>query len=312
MQRVLDPAQIEAFAQRSIPRIRLPDPQRVFAGRAARLRSLSAASAVEGYLQLMATVSEAQQLALAAQANDALPGALAQQVAQAGTHGMPLLPAVGWAREESWREILRELCGVIGAADGFPEAVGATARRLAELPERELESQADRLLSGAAQGVDAQGAPFVMAALQVYWVQRVCSLGFDQLATLNPGATAGLVCPLCGSLPVASIVRADKEYQGYRYLCCGLCATEWHLVRVTCSHCQSTAGIHYQSIEGGSSAIRAEACDPCHSYRKIFYQEHDPDVEAVADDLASLTLDLLMTEAGFQRASGNPLLWHSP
>jgi FdhE protein len=29
----------------------------------------------------------------------------------------------------------------------------------------------------------------------------------------------------------------------------------------------------------------------------------------VADDLASLAIDLLMTEAGFQRASGHPLLW---
>ena len=28
-----------------------------------------------------------------------------------------------------------------------------------------------------------------------------------------------------------------------------------------------------------------------------------------ADDLASLTLDLLVGEAGYARASGNPLLW---
>jgi len=29
----------------------------------------------------------------------------------------------------------------------------------------------------------------------------------------------------------------------------------------------------------------------------------------VADDLASLALDLLMSEAGYHRGSGNPLLW---
>ncbi|MDB6010828.1 MAG: formate dehydrogenase accessory protein FdhE [Gammaproteobacteria bacterium] len=34
-------------------------------------------------------------------------------------------------------------------------------------------------------------------------------------------------------------------------------------------------------------------------------------VEPVADDLASLALDLLMSEAGFHRGSGNPLLWQS-
>jgi hypothetical protein len=45
--------------------------------------------------------------------------------------------------------------------------------------------------------------------------------------------------------------------------------------------------------------------------RKIFYQEKDSDVEPVADDLASLALDLLLGEAGFHRASGNPLLWQA-
>jgi FdhE protein len=29
----------------------------------------------------------------------------------------------------------------------------------------------------------------------------------------------------------------------------------------------------------------------------------------VADDLGSLALDLLMTEEGYRRACGNPLLW---
>ena len=82
-------------------------------------------------------------------------------------------------------------------------------------------------------------------------------------------------------------------------------------MRVKCSHCESTEGIHYCSIEGGSAAVRAEACDHCKTYRKICYQEHDMAVEPVADDLSSLALDLLMSEAGFHRGSGNPLLWQS-
>jgi FdhE protein len=117
---------------------------------------------------------------------------------------------------------------------------------------------------------------------------------------------------VCGTLPVASVVRVDRGSQGYRYLHCPLCATEWHMVRVTCSQCQATNGITYHSIEGGSQALRAESCDSCRCYRKIFYQEKDMDVEPVADDLASLALDLLMSEAGYHRASGNPLLWQRP
>jgi FdhE protein len=44
-------------------------------------------------------------------------------------------------------------------------------------------------------------------------------------------------------LPLASIVRADDQYQGYRYLHCALCATAWHFVRIKCSHCLVTQGI---------------------------------------------------------------------
>ena len=80
---------------------------------------------------------------------------------------------------------------------------------------------------------------------------------------------------------------------------------------VTCSHCQSTQGITYRSIEGSSGAIRAECCENCRTYRKILYQEKDNGVEPVADDVASLALDLLLSEAGYHRASSNPLLWQT-
>jgi FdhE protein len=55
--------------------------------------------------------------------------------------------------------------------------------------------------------------------------------------------------------------------------------------------------------------VRAETCEECHGYRKILYQEKDPAVEPVADDLASVNLDLLLGQSGYHRASGNPLLW---
>jgi FdhE protein len=117
---------------------------------------------------------------------------------------------------------------------------------------------------------------------------------------------------MCGTLPVASVVRTDTRSQGYRYLHCALCATEWHMVRITCSQCEATKNITYHSIEGRSEAIRAESCDTCRTYRKILYQEKDVGVEPVADDLASLALDLLLSEAGFHRGSANPLLWQHP
>jgi FdhE protein len=154
-----------------------------------------------------------------------------------------------------------------------------------------------------------------MAALQVYWLCLVQTLESDTATALQnrptDAAMAG-VCPMCGTLPVASVVRADAQYQGYRYLHCALCATEWHLVRIKCTHCLASEGIHYHYVEGGSEAIRAESCDTCRTYRKILYHEKDPAAEPVADDLASVSLDLLMGAERYQRACGNPFLWQSP
>jgi FdhE protein len=311
MQRILDPAQIEAFAERSVPRIRLPDPASLFARRGQRLRTLAEGHSLGDYLRLMAAVADGQQVAL-----DALRAALvAEQFAQqlgrqielAHEHRMPLLQAAGWPRQERWRAILNELCTSIAGAPGFPAGVRSVCERIAAHPAAEIEAQADLLITARTSGVDAQAAPFVMAALQVYWTAMAASLQTSDVRQIDvPG-----VCPTCGTLPVSSIVRSDKRSQGYRYLHCGLCATEWHMVRITCSQCLTTEGIVYHSIEGGSAAVRAESCGQCHTYRKILYQEKDPEVEPVADDLASLTLDLLMTEEGLHRGSGNPLLWQN-
>jgi FdhE protein len=327
MQRVLDPAQIEAFAQRAIPRVLLPEPSHVFSTRAARLRKLSEGHAVGDYLRLMALLADAQQTALNSCMSQGYADSTAapeqavqnaQRLRLAREHGMPPLQASGGGRDERWRTVLYELCNAVAAAQGYPEGVARTCRQIQSAPVAELEVQADLLLeAGSAQleptqgeaSIDASRAPFIMAALQVYWTALLASLNHAEVSEHIGGMDVPGVCPACGTLPVASIVRAEKANPGYRYLHCGLCATEWHLVRIKCSHCESTEGIRYHSIEGGSSAIRAESCEHCQSYRKIFYQEVDMSVEPVADDLGSLALDLLMTEAGFHRASGNPLLW---
>jgi FdhE protein len=332
MQRILDPARIEAFAERDIPRVRLPDPD-VFGQRGRRLRALGANHSLRDYLLLMAALADAQQAELdslrSALAGEGFAGALGQQIELAHAHRMPVLQAVGWPRQDRWRAIARALCRAISRSEiqaprgvresavdaaetrsspTFPPAVYALCARIADASDSDLDTQADLLISARTDGVNAPAAPFIMGALQVYWAAMVSTLRVTDVASLD----VPTVCPVCGSLPIASVVRADKRGpQGYRYLHCGLCETEWHMVRITCSHCLTTEGITYHSIEGGSEAVRAETCGKCHTYRKILYQEKDNEVEPVADDLASLALDLLMTEEGFHRGSGNPLLWQT-
>lgn len=309
MQRILEPGQIEGFAQRAVPRLRLPDREHLFSRRAERLRELAGKDAIGhaigDYLRLMATVVDAQQAALG-RFEAKLPSAT--QLTHARGHGMPPVNATDWTREKHWRDGLMQLCSSVAQLPDLPGTVHAVCERLMHLQPELIESEADALLSVGSAPVDVASAPLLMAALQVYWVDLASRLGSDNAAALE----VTTVCPMCGTLPVASIVRTDSGSDGYRYLHCSLCATEWHMVRVTCSHCQGTKGLDYRSIEGGPEAIRAECCGGCRTYRKVLYQEHDRSVEPVADDLASLALDLLVSETGYHRASGNPLLWHSP
>ena len=63
------------------------------------------------------------------------------------------------------------------------------------------------------------------------------------------------------------------------------------------------------SLDDEQAAIKAESCDDCGTYLKILYQEKDPKIEAVADDLASLVLDARMEQEGYARSSINPFLF---
>ncbi len=78
-------------------------------------------------------------------------------------------------------------------------------------------------------------------------------------------------------------------------------------MRVKCTVCASTKGIGYQEVEGAPN-VKAETCDECHSYVKILQQQKDPNVEPLADDTASLALDLLVREKGYRRGAFNPFL----
>lgn len=305
MQRILSRGEIEDLDHNAIVRVRLPERDAVFAARAARLRQLAEGSPVGDYLLLMAHLADAQQAVL--QGFEA-PGASKDLIDRAQAHGMPPLQAMGWKRDPGWTALLRQIAMRVEMTAGVPpeavEVCRALRRALQEQPET-IEIMADAILAERDDEVDGAAAPFIMAALQVYWTDLASRFDEKQLPVASPFG----VCPVCGSLPVASVVRVGGQLEGYRYLCCSLCATEWHMVRVKCTHCEDTKTVAYHTVEGGSDAIRAESCDNCHTYRKIFYQEKDLNVEPVADDLASVVLDVLMGEAGYVRASGNPLLW---
>jgi FdhE protein len=315
VQRILEAADIESLDPSAIPRIRMPERLAVFAPRAARLRQLASRNnPIAGYLRLMAALADAQQAVIATfSAQPPSP----ELIASAQQYSMPLIPALSGVRDPAWRDVLLQLLDKVSAVGPLSPPLAALFARLRSLDTATLEAQADAIFAQRFDEVDPAGAPFIVAALQVVWTDLAADIDKRAVPYLD---TPGL-CPVCGSQPVASIVRVGGAYDNYRYLQCGLCATEWHMVRSKCSNCDSTKGIAYQVVgspdadaaareaEAKNAALKAESCDECHTYRKIGIQAKDFDFEPFADDLASLTLDLLMGEEGYRRASPHPWLW---
>jgi FdhE protein len=137
----------------------------------------------------------------------------------------------------------------------------------------------------------------------VHFARLAAGLDATALVPVADGA-----CPTCGSPPVASMVVGWQGAHGTRFCACALCGTLWNTVRIKCTLCGSTKGIGYQEIDGGSGVVKAETCDECHGYVKILHQHKDAAADPVADDVASLGLDLLVRELGFRRGALNPFL----
>jgi len=281
------------------PFLRVPGGEHTFRDRARRLHALAAGHSLGGYLALMARIAEGQARAAHALAGSHPPvdGA---RVAACIAEGRPVYPAGEWTRDPVWRQALDVILGCVSGEEATREAVS----ELGAAPAARLEEIADGLLSGAFESAHPGQAPLVAAALQVYWNALATRL---DATSFHPGDTPAGTCPVCGSAPVASVVRIGGVEQGLRYLHCSLCDSEWHLPRVQCSNCGATTDIEYYALEEGSDAVKAESCARCHSYLKQMYMTRDPEVDPVADDLASLTLDMLMAERDYGRSGPNLL-----
>jgi FdhE protein len=299
-QKILQPGEIEALAGRDVPFLLMPDRNSLFSQRAGRMRQLAPGHAMGDYLEFVAKVADAQHWALSDMPPVPLPKP--EHIEQCKEHGMPPLNAQTHQRDRIWCDLLRHMLRHIAGETkgGLQEIIVRLEGKRDEL----YEAQASKLLAGIVFGLDLAVAPLIGSALQVYWTHMALVLGRDSFGQIDTPS----VCPVCASRPVTSIVRIGGQEGGYRYLHCGLCAAEWHMVRIKCTHCESTKGIFYHGIESGSKAVQAESCDECNTYLKILYMERDHQVEPTADDLASIALDLLMAETGKLRSGHNLML----
>lgn len=308
---ILAPGQLEQ-APGAIPEIILP-PADLFGRRSHRLRTLAENHPLAPYLKLFSACSQVQQEAL--DGHDAIATPDEQFISQCLQHGMPPLAPGGWKRDASWQESLTK---IIATALLLLPKQGA--EELAQLPLQDkawLEQQADILVQGFLQQQDQERieeqlsqlnlalAPFIGAALQIQWtwLARHCSLAPSEFQQKE-------ICPICGCPPVASIISNGDDTRGLRYQHCSLCNTRWHVVRALCSQCGNMQNLEYFSLEENAQVVRAESCPQCHSYIKIIAETKKlrEQVDAVADDIATIALDLLMGEKEYGKNSLNLLL----
>ncbi|OOF56979.1 formate dehydrogenase accessory protein FdhE [Rodentibacter myodis] len=295
--KILSEAEIKAQKKNPYenPAVLFANPKNLYQRRAKRLRDLAKDHPLADYLLFAADVVESQLTILE---KNPLPEQHLEQ-----SNGIKPLNAKTFKRDSIWREYLTEILYDIKPKAN--EQIAATIESLEKAGSAELEEMASQLLAEEFNLVSSDKAVFIWAALSLYWLQLAQQIPH---ASRLENSENIHYCPVCGLAPVASMIHIGTS-QGLRYLHCALCESEWNLVRAQCTNCNGHDKLELWSLNEELALIRAETCGSCESYLKMMFQEKDPNVEAVADDLASIFLDVEMEEKGFARSGLNPFIF---
>jgi len=278
----------------------LPDPSLLFLNRARRLATLAPSHELGPYLSFLAVLTGAQHEIQPNLSAPALPPF--ERIGQALEHGMPPISRALCEPDETALDTLEHLLGRLDAAEVPPETTAAIQGLLA-VPHEERRKLAAAALKDPLPGEEVARRVLLLTGLQVHFTRMASLLQARGLKPVGNGA-----CPVCGSAPVSSAVVGWPKAYNTRFCTCSLCGTMWNALRVSCLLCGSPDGISFRSIEGKPDTVKAETCEKCRGYVKILYQVKDPTLEPLADDIATLDLDMLMAEEGWKRGGQNPFL----
>lgn len=258
-----------------------PELQQLYSARASRLRELAQGHELEAYLRLAADVAQAQATVSPESRFDAVA-----------------VDPVKIARQGTWVSHLDTLLDQLA-----PSASPAITPHLDALRAMSLQTRLEAGLALAQHQFDAVPqalAPFLWAALSL---EVALTVRAAPLPVASNEESSN--CPVCGGAPIASLIYKGTR-QGLRYLHCSLCESQWHMVRAKCTNCGDAGDLDYLSFDTTEAVVRAESCGHCHSYLKVISQEHEPNAESVADDLATLVLDDAASAEGYGRTGLNP------
>lgn len=284
------------------PPLLYANPKNLYERRAKRLRELAQNHPFGDYLTFAAELVDIQLDLLKNRPIADFSAELTACIAQSA--GEKPLNAKTFKRHSEWRELLYAL--IKQYRPQANDTILPTLEWLEKASNGELDALADSLLNERYEEVGADKAVFLWAALSLYWVQLTQQLPRNSQTEVGERHT----CPVCDSAPITGVVHFG-DTQGLRYLHCSLCESEWHVVRAKCSNCDQSGKLDYWSLDSNEAAVKAESCGDCGSYLKVLYQEKDPHVEPVADDLATLFLDAEMEQKAFGRSAVNPFLFQT-
>jgi len=278
----------------------LPDASLVFLRRSKRLAALAPGHALGPYLQFLAALTRAQH-----EVQSDLPQVLLPpftHIGRALEHGMPPLSRTLFEPDAVVAATIEHLLARIASNETPAQAAAAIAAFRAAFA-REWRNVIVASLKEADPEADTSQRALVLAGLQVHFARMAMMLQAEDLKPIADG-----VCPVCGDAPMTSSVVGWPTAHNTRFCTCSLCGTMWNVVLIKCVLCSSTGGIGYQPIEGKPDDVKAETCDTCRRYVKILYEGNNPALDPLADDVASLGLDMLLTADGWKRGGHNPFL----
>jgi len=281
------------------PFARLPEPALLFYRRAQRWNALAAGHDLGPYLRFLAALAGVQDAIQDGLEEPEMPSAAARE--RARSFAMPPLDRNNLPLETAAVTLDRLVAGALGIEK--PVAAADALDRLKQAIPGDRDIMERNVLADAIPMQALAEHVYVAAALQVHFTRLAARLDASALVPVGEG-----VCPACGGPPVSSVIVGWPGAHGARFCACSLCGTLWNHVRIKCTLCGSTKGIGYQEIEGAPGTVKAETCDSCGCYVKILHQHKDPGLDPVADDVATLGLDILVRQGGYRRGSFNPFL----
>jgi FdhE protein len=294
----LDPVPIGDIA--APPFVRLPDPLTVFAARSLRFRTLAESHQLAPYLLFLAAISECQYRIQKDLPEPDLPAGDAR--ARARENAMPPLDRSRFAADAALDATLDRLLALAATID-MPDNARAAIERARGADAAARDGMVRSVLADSIPVETLADHVYIAGALQVHFARLAARLDPVALVPIGDG-----VCPACGGAPVASVIVGWKGAHGARFCTCSLCATQWHVVRIKCVLCESTKGIAYEELDTGPDTVKAETCEGCRGYTKILHQHKNPQLDPVADDVATLGLDILLRGNGYRRGAVNPFL----